>query len=91
MFIMDEDNMNGNYEVFQEKEYVFKEGKSPVCQFTEDGEFIQTWESITCATKAISPKNFKSLLNGISGVCSGKGQTASGYRWKYLKDCDILS
>jgi len=90
IWVYEKDYKNGNYEVFKKKKYVFKEGKSPVCQFTEDGEFIQAWDSIKDASDEICGKSKKAINNSISALCSGKGKTAYGYKWKYLKDCEGL-
>lgn len=49
-----------------------------VNQYTKNGEFIRSFDTIAEAAKAIN----KSHTN-IIGCCQGKGKTAGGYIWKY--------
>ena len=48
-------------------------------QLTIKGEYIQTFESITAAAKAVN-----SNTTNISGVCSGKRKSCKGYIWRYI-------
>lgn len=49
-------------------------------QFTKDGEFIQSYESIISAVKAVGLKS----RSGLDNVLYGKAKTAGGYYQKYL-------
>ena len=53
-----------------------------VDQYTLDGEFVRTWDSIIEATKSLKIKN----MSGISAVCRLKKFKCSGFRWTYLNE-----
>lgn len=50
-----------------------------VNQYTKEGIFIKTWESINLAEKTLNIKN-------ISTCCQNKRKTSGGYIWKYKED-----
>ena len=52
--------------------------KKQVCQFDEDGNFINTYESISAASKATGISTWQ-----ISSVCSGRRKHTHGYIFKY--------
>lgn len=54
--------------------------KSKVSQYTLNGEFIQTFESMTEAAKQLGLGN----SSGISAVCNNKRNKAGGYKWSFL-------
>jgi len=49
-----------------------------VNQYSLNGEFIKTWDSIYEAEKFLKIKS-----SGISMVCKEKRKTAGGYKWEY--------
>lgn len=53
--------------------------RKKVAQLTIEGKYIQTFESITVAAKAVN-----SNTTNISGVCSGKRKSCKGYIWRYI-------
>lgn len=53
----------------------------PVEQYSLDGEYITTHESVTVATLAVGLK--EGSKSAISRACQGKQKTSAGYRWKY--------
>lgn len=54
----------------------------PVHQYTMDGEYIKTFNSISSAAKSCG---IKSGTGGIRGVCVGRNNHSHGYRWSYEK------
>ena len=59
------------------KPYQEKLGKK-VDQYDINGNFIKTWNSISCAEQELNIKG-----THISKVCRGKGKTTGGYVFKY--------
>lgn len=55
---------------------------APVDQYTKDGIFIQTYESITFAYQMMDMQ----YSSHISECCEGKLHTAHGYIWRYHGD-----
>jgi hypothetical protein len=53
--------------------------KIKVNQFTLEGEFVKTWNSITEASKSLNLKN----ISGIIDVCLGKRFKSANFRWSY--------
>lgn len=53
--------------------------RKKVAQLTIEGKYIQTFESITAAAKAVN-----SNTTNISGVCSGRRKSCKGYIWQYI-------
>lgn len=51
-----------------------------VKQYTLDGKYIKTWESIKEASISYNLKGYS-----ISYCCNGKRNHAGGYKWKYVK------
>jgi hypothetical protein len=51
-----------------------------VNQYSLDGEFIKTWNSITDATKNLGLKS----SYGIGAVCNNKRNKAGGYKWSFF-------
>lgn len=49
-------------------------------QYTKDDKFIQSYDSIISAVKAVGLKS----RSGLDSVLYGKAKTAGGYKWKYL-------
>lgn len=47
---------------------------SPIIQYTEAGDFVKEWQSMTAATEETGIKD-------ISLACSGKINTAGGFQW----------
>lgn len=58
----------------------YSDKKKKVAQFTLDGEYIQTFSSITAAANAVN-----SNTSNISGVCCGRRKSCKGYIWKYIE------
>lgn len=56
--------------------------RKKVSQYTKEGEFIRTFESLTAAGKAMN-----CTKEAIGNVCKGKYgcRTAKGYVWKYTE------
>lgn len=56
--------------------------KIKVSQFTLNGEFIKTWDSITEAAKGVGLKR----SYGIGAVCNNKRPSSGGFKWCYYKE-----
>ena len=61
----------------------YKRGKenpksTPVSQYSLDGKFIRSFDSIACAYRATG-------IRHISEVVNGKRKQSNGYIWKSLK------
>jgi len=56
-----------------------EKNKIKVNQYSLNGEFIQTWNSITEASHNVKLKN----ISGIRQVCLGQRFKAGGFRWCY--------
>ena len=52
----------------------------PVYQYTVEGKYIQSFDSMVDAARATN-----TLHAGIRNVCTGKYKTSGGYRWSYEK------
>lgn len=62
------------------------EGKAKkVFQYTENGDFIQEWESASLAERCLNIAKGK-----ISAVCLGNQHQTGGYRWSYEKVNKLL-
>lgn len=57
--------------------------KKAVCQYTKDGKFVKSYESMTKASKATG-----ATVTGIGFVCKNDGtqKTAGGYMWRFKDD-----
>lgn len=53
----------------------------PVNQYTLDWNFIKTWNTISEASR-----NINTTAGQIVKCCKGKGNTAGGYKWRYVED-----
>lgn len=71
--IKERNDRNGNPSKYKERK---------VAQYTMDDNFIQQFDTIKDA--AIYIKNDIRYLSHISKVCSGKGKSAFGYKWRYV-------
>ena len=58
------------------------EATKKILQLSHDGSIIQTYNSITDATKAFNGKS----TSNIGNCLTGKNKTAYGYIWKYADD-----
>ena len=56
-------------------------GKVPILQYDLDGNYIQTFDSLRTAAKAVGAS-----WQSIQRVCMGKRKTTHGYKWKYGKE-----
>lgn len=54
--------------------------KKEVCQYSLNGEFIQTFESLSAAARAVC-----TTANNISFACHGHTKTSCGYFWQFAK------
>ena len=59
----------------------YRDKSKLVEQYDLNGNFINVFESVRKACKAVGLKGTQ-----ISGVCNGKNKTAGGYIWKYVED-----
>ena len=71
----------GVHKTEEQKEKIRKSKKycmKPVCQYSRDGTFIERYESVSSAARAIgtSTKNIRCCISGVS-------HHACGYVWKY--------
>ncbi len=57
--------------------------KKPVCQYTLDNKYVQTFPSIKEANIAVG---LAEKSTNIISVCKGKRKSAGGYHWQYLDD-----
>lgn len=55
---------------------------TPVYQYTMDGEYVASFDSIYSATKQFDGMRG---TGGIRGVCTGRNRHSHGYRWSYEK------
>lgn len=55
---------------------------TPVHQYTMDGEYVASFDSIYSATKQFDGMRG---TGGIRGVCTGRNRHSHGYRWSYEK------
>lgn len=55
-----------------------KQHGNPVEQYSLDGEYIQTFESVSSAAK-----HFKCHQSSILGAANGRQKTSCGFIWKY--------
>ena len=60
--------------------------KRPVFQYSLDNEYINKFETLKEAAESLGKKNGGP---NIGKVCSGKRETAYGYKWKYVDDRGI--
>lgn len=82
-------NRHHVYEVLQGYEGYSKEksrlrcknNKRPICQYTLDGEYIQTFKSIAEAAKI-----FNVSSTTLSAACRNKIPSAAGFQWRYAND-----
>lgn len=76
---------NAKYKDAQKRRYKNGGGrrKRPVNQFTTDGRFLRTFQSIAEAAKAVGAKQ-----NAITHCCQGRFKTSMGYRWRYADTCE---
>lgn len=56
----------------------------PVSQFTKDGQFVETYSSITDALTSLGKKT--NCSGNISRCCQEKAKTAFGFIWFYQED-----
>ena len=54
-----------------------RDSRAVVC-YSEEGEFVGKWRSLTEAAKAVGVAR-----QGIMRVCNGKGKRCGGYIWRY--------
>ena len=55
-----------------------------VKQYSKDGEYIRTFDSITEAALFMKPNSNKKVTGScISAVCHGRRKTAYGYKWSF--------
>jgi len=58
-----------------------KNKSKPVGQYTRDGKLIKVWQSVSEVQRQLG-----FAQSNISTVALGKGKTAYGYVWKYIKE-----
>ncbi len=61
-----------------------RKNKKAVCQYSLNGEYINTYSSIREASRIT-----KTNASMIGSCCSGKNHTANGFLWKYKTDKNI--
>ena len=57
----------------------------PVNQFTKDGEFIATWESIVEASRKTTGAE-----NGISKCCNKTQKTSGSFTWEFVNEANYI-
>ena len=57
---------------------LYVSNRKKVNQYTKDGEFIKTWDSLTEVQRETGFKN-----PNLSSCCTGKTKTAYGFIWRY--------
>ncbi len=58
--------------------------RKPVEQYTLDGEYIATYNSLDEASEAVGFK--EGGKSAISRACKGKQKTSGGYKWKFVNE-----
>ena len=56
-----------------------------VSQYTLDGEYLRTFNTIKEAQKFVGAKSYTGIVN----ACNGKYETSLGYKWKYADEKDL--
>jgi len=66
--------------------------KRPIEQYTLDGTYVQTFESVVAASKAIGKAIYQNnhwyAARGLSRSCN-EGTVAYGFRWKYVDQKEL--
>ncbi|MBR4319522.1 MAG: hypothetical protein IKP69_05665, partial [Oscillospiraceae bacterium] len=63
----------------------------PVNQYSLEGEYLNSYASITAATKSIKTSNSRSRVSNISACCSGKAKSAYGFIWRYKSNENVTT
>ena len=66
--------------------FAYYKTRKRVNQYTKNGEYIRTWESIA---EAIRKLGLRKGTSKITECCKGKIKTTYGYIWKYEKEANI--
>lgn len=74
-------NLNDRYEKGKLNAIKNKIDKRPVSQYDLDNNYIQTYNSIADANRALGKA---SNASNIVQVCKGKRKQAYGYKWRYI-------
>lgn len=69
---------NANYGTRNKRVSTNRKDKTPVNQFSVNGEFIAQYESLTMAAKSTNVR-----ISLISAVCRGLQSSAAGFVWKF--------
>lgn len=72
------------YNVTEGGNNISPRAKRKVDQYTKNGEYIRTFNSLEEALQSVVPG--KTKKNNIASVCSGKTKTAYGFVWRYHGD-----
>jgi group I intron endonuclease len=59
--------------------------KHSICQYSLDGIFIQSWESIAAAAKFYNKSE-----SCISNACSGRKKSIAGFLWRFQEDASLF-
>ena len=60
--------------------------KQKVDQYSLQGKYIRTFDSIACAARHIDMNRYGSIRTRISDCCNGKLTNCEGFLWKYTRD-----
>ena len=63
----------------------------PVNQYSLEGEYLNSYASITVAAKSIKTSNSRSRVSNISACCSGKAKSAYGFIWRYKSNENVTT
>lgn len=75
---------NANYGTRNERVSANRNDKTPVNQFSIDGEFIAQYESLAMASKSTNVR-----ISLISAVCRGLQSSSAGFVWKFADGVKI--
>lgn len=75
---------NANYGTRNERVSAHRQDKTPVNQFSLNGEFIAHYESLTMAAKSTNVE-----IRLISATCRGLQPYAAGFVWKFADDTKL--
>jgi hypothetical protein len=75
---------NNNSKVFSNTQPSMKNRQRKIEQINNGGQVVQVWDSIAAAARSVGGTS-----SPISACCSGRQQTAYGFRWQHLEEKEV--